>query len=304
MQKSIIISVIVPTYNRSDLLNKCLSSLINQTFLKKFYEIIVIDDGSNDNTKNIVLKFKRKYPDISYFYQKNQGHSIARNKGISNSKGKFIAFTDDDCIVEKDWIKKIVKTFEKYPCGVAVGGSIENTIDTKLAWAAHILDFSSWQNYGYIRLVKDIPTANISYNKNKIKGLFFENDRCILGYRDSLFNNRLIKRGEIIIFNPNLRVYHCKDVKTFEEFLKIQRRRGLGFVMNGYRVHGLLGLFLIKFRYINLLCPRLIFIFYKCMKSKKLLIRFFKYFDLILRGEFERNKIIVKYKMKSWNYYD
>lgn len=293
MQKKIILSVVIPTYNRSAQLNKCLSALTRQTLSNEVYEIIIIDDGSTDNTKRVVTKFKKKHCNIRYFYQKNKGHSIARNKGIVKSRGEIITFTDDDCIVTEDWVEGIIKTFKDYPYVAAVGGPIINIVDTKLSWAAHILDFSSWQKQGCIRRVKDVPTANVAYKREKIRGMCFEDDKRAIGYRDSLFNYELKKRGGTIVFNPDLIVYHNKRIKSFQEFLNIQKRRGTGFALGGYKVHGLVGYTLFKFECLNLLCPRLLSVFYRCLKSKKLRNMLFKNLSLVLRGEIERSKTII-----------
>jgi len=85
------VSVIIPTYNRVNYICEAIDSVLNQSF--KDYEIIVIDDGSLDNTKKVLAKYDGK---IRYFYQKNEGISSARNKGIKEAKGEYIAFLDSD----------------------------------------------------------------------------------------------------------------------------------------------------------------------------------------------------------------
>lgn len=85
------VSVIVPTFNRCLLLKRALTSICEQTV--KCYEIIVVDDGSTDNTAEMVRLF---YPHIKYIYQSNQGVSAARNKGIEQAIGDWLAFLDSD----------------------------------------------------------------------------------------------------------------------------------------------------------------------------------------------------------------
>jgi len=84
------ITVIIPTYNRYDFLKRAIASVISQTYRAK--EIIVVDDGSNDNTSQIIQDF----PNIRYIYQKNSGVSSARNLGIKNTSYEWIAFLDSD----------------------------------------------------------------------------------------------------------------------------------------------------------------------------------------------------------------
>lgn len=107
------ISIIVPAYNAEKYLEKCLNSLVNQT--KNNIEIIVINDGSTDDTEKIILNFKEKYPQmIKYIFQENSGQSVARNKGIEIAVGKYIAFVDSDDYVEKCMFEVIYnKAIEK-----------------------------------------------------------------------------------------------------------------------------------------------------------------------------------------------
>ena len=92
MDNSIVnISVIIPTYNRKNLLKRALHSVSNQTFVPQ--EIIVVDDGSSDGTKDWVLE---RFPDVRYIYQDNSGVSSARNSGIKEAIGSWIAFLDSD----------------------------------------------------------------------------------------------------------------------------------------------------------------------------------------------------------------
>ena len=85
------ISVIIPTYNRCDLLKRAINSVIKQTITPK--EIIIVDNGSTDQTYQMVSSL---FPEINYFIEKKRGVSAARNKGILESKSKWIAFLDSD----------------------------------------------------------------------------------------------------------------------------------------------------------------------------------------------------------------
>ncbi len=89
------ISVIIPCYNSAKTIILVLNSVINQTY--KNYEILIVDDGSNDNTKDLVHDFfKDKHINYKYIYQQNSGPSSARNNGVQNSSGEYIAFLDSD----------------------------------------------------------------------------------------------------------------------------------------------------------------------------------------------------------------
>jgi glycosyltransferase involved in cell wall biosynthesis len=96
-----LVSVIIPCYNREQWLEKCIHSVLNQTYYN--LEIIIIDDGSSDRTFQIVKSFNDKR--IKYFYKENGGHASARNFGINQSIGEWIAFLDSDDYWDKHKIK-------------------------------------------------------------------------------------------------------------------------------------------------------------------------------------------------------
>jgi len=100
------VSVIIPTYNRAKYLPKAIDSVLNQTY--QDFEIIIVDDGSIDNTKDILAKYDGK---IRYFYQENKGPSAARNLGIKKACGEYVAFLDADDIWFPDKLDKQLGIF-------------------------------------------------------------------------------------------------------------------------------------------------------------------------------------------------
>ncbi len=113
-------SVVIPAYNEEKYLPLCLKSLFNQDFPKSNYEIIVVDNASTDKTANIAKKFK-----VQLIKEPKKGVVYARQAGFMKAKGKIICSTDADCIVPKNWLKKINFAFKKNPYLVAVGGTFE-----------------------------------------------------------------------------------------------------------------------------------------------------------------------------------
>ena len=108
--KQELISVIIPTYNQSIYLKDCLKSILKQTY--KHFEILVCDDGSTDDTKKVVLDFKDKR--IHYFQNKHSGfHSVPRNIGLKNAKGKYIAYIDSDDLMEPNRLFESLKFLRK-----------------------------------------------------------------------------------------------------------------------------------------------------------------------------------------------
>lgn len=112
------VSVIIPVFNDSERLKICLQALENQTYPQKFYEIIVVDNGSIENIKVLVNNFAQALTT----YENTPGSYAARNQGISIAKGEILAFTDSDCIPALDWIEKGVKSLLNTPnCGLVAG---------------------------------------------------------------------------------------------------------------------------------------------------------------------------------------
>jgi len=109
------ISVIIPTYNRSQFLGEALESVLTQTVFqsrKYSFEIIIIDDGSTDDTRRVVERFSGP---INYYYQPHLGVSRARNHGLEKAKGEFIAFLDSDDLWLPEKIKLQMNVMENFP---------------------------------------------------------------------------------------------------------------------------------------------------------------------------------------------
>ena len=96
-------SVVIPTYNRAHLIKKTIESVRQQTFSN--WELIVVDDGSTDNTKEVVLSIDDER--IHYVYQNNAERGVARNNGFHHSKGRYICFLDSDDYYEKDHLESL-----------------------------------------------------------------------------------------------------------------------------------------------------------------------------------------------------
>lgn len=119
--KEIKVSVIVPVYNTEKFLRKCIESIINQTLKEK--EIILINDGSTDNSNIICEEYSKKYPnEIKYINNKNIGCSATRNLGISLAKGEYIAFVDSDDYIDKEMYQEMYEKAKKENLDVVICG--------------------------------------------------------------------------------------------------------------------------------------------------------------------------------------
>ena len=119
--QGLFLSVIIPTFNSVQTLNKCLESIISQNFDN--YEIIVVDDGSTDKTDELILTINDKH--IKYYKMAHGGVSKARNFGLKKSLGKFITFIDSDDYIEENYFSSFKKIIDNndidiYLCGINI----------------------------------------------------------------------------------------------------------------------------------------------------------------------------------------
>lgn len=112
------ISVIVPVYNVEKYLKRCINSILNQTF--KNFELILVNDGSTDNSLNICKNYKEKDGRIQLISQTNKGLSAARNTGLKYAKGKYVCFVDSDDFIEKEYLSLLLSNIEKYNSDIAM----------------------------------------------------------------------------------------------------------------------------------------------------------------------------------------
>lgn len=147
-----IISAIICTHNRSDYLSRSINSLVHQSYPASDYEILVIDNHSSDDTKKIVTHGFQHVKNLRYIYEGAIGLSHARNTGWKEANGKYVAYLDDDAIVEKDWLEKIVSAFETIkPMPGCVGGKTEPIFETpRPRWLTNTLlpylSIINWSN--------------------------------------------------------------------------------------------------------------------------------------------------------------
>ena len=117
------LSIIVPVYNVEQVLEKCLLSIKNQTYQN--YEVIMIDDGSNDKSGKICDKYMEKDNTYRVIHKKNEGVSKARNYGLDMAKGKYVMFIDSDDSILPDMFEKYINEIKISNVDVVIGGVIQ-----------------------------------------------------------------------------------------------------------------------------------------------------------------------------------
>lgn len=133
------LSIIIPVYNVEEYIEKCVISLEQQDIPQEEYEIIIINDGSPDNSREVILKLVNQFSNIVFIDQENKGVSLARNAGIDKATGKYLLFIDPDDYVERNSLSRILDTAHKYNAQVSFLGyrflNADNTIRKDVLFA-------------------------------------------------------------------------------------------------------------------------------------------------------------------------
>lgn len=180
-------SVIIPTRNRAYVLKHCLKHILNQSFSE--YEIIVIDDNSNDTTSDLISEFAKTNSQLKYIrLEKRMGPYVARNAGIKAANGEIIIFLDSDVLVHRDFIKDHITIHNKYQ-DIILQGMVSHIKDVKKATFKFFNPSPIF--FGFL------ISQNTSIKKDWIikAGLFDDSLGAPLGFKDMELGIRLEKLG-------------------------------------------------------------------------------------------------------------
>jgi GT2 family glycosyltransferase/glycosyltransferase involved in cell wall biosynthesis len=219
-----LISVIIPTFNRADLLSRSLESLVNQSLPKDQFEVVVIDDGSSDRTGDVCRDFAKSIP-LRYQHEENSGISAAKNMGIFISQAKLLFFFDDDDVADKNLLREHIKTHSLYPEEtVAVLGYTTWHPSLPLT---HVMNFVT--NIGHFLFsysnLKDGQALDFTYfwgGRSSCKksllvkhGIF--NQLFRFGSEDIELGYRLSNFGLKVIYNANAKSFMIRPL-TYDQF--------------------------------------------------------------------------------------
>lgn len=197
------ISIIVPVYNSEKYLEKCISSLIYQTY--KNLEIIVVNDGSIDKSKSVINKFSKKDGRIKVINKKNSGVSDTRNVGINASSGDYLLFVDSDDYIDLEYVEKSVQYIEQNDLDYLKCSYIELVGSTE----SRVAYYSS-KIFTKEEVIHEI---SITDNFSSIGGVFV--NKNVIVNNNIKFNNEY-KHGEDLLFNYNC-IIKSRRVGYFNE---------------------------------------------------------------------------------------
>jgi glycosyltransferase involved in cell wall biosynthesis len=207
------ISVILPTFNRSQYLPLALDSIFGQSF--RDFEVIVVDDGSTDDTRQVVSKYATQ---VEYIYQENQGRGAARNMGVEHARGEYIAFLDSDDLWHPDHLERLMAFFGKNSDSVFVHGPVD------VIGEGGLKDLESTQK------------MMILFEKAKQRGYSYKN---LLGSCLIFTSATLVKKSLFAMVGPFDRA--LRILEDLDWYLRVAQRYRIGYLdgppVASYRLH-------------------------------------------------------------------
>lgn len=216
------ISVIIPTHNRVKSLRATLRSLLEQTYPRGEYEIIVVDDGSQDGTA-ILLEELAGQGELFFHRQRQAGPAAARNAGARLARGQVLVFTDDDCLPQPGWLAAFAESYASEGKPAAVGGRIDNLDDGH--WLHRFFKLQDTQHLSYRespRLFLD--TANASYRRDvfwEVGG--FDESFPLPGAEDFDLGYRFVLAGHNLEINTQAVIVHNASTSVRDYFRRSYR---------------------------------------------------------------------------------
>jgi GT2 family glycosyltransferase len=201
-------SVIICTYNRAHSLKRTLRSLATQTLGAERFEVLIVDDGSADETANVCAKMSKEVPNLKYLATgKNIGLGSAGNLGIGSARGDFVLFTDDDCIVQRDWVERMAASLAQE---AVVAGAIASPVSDYVRLCHNISQFYPFMSDRKAGPVDFLAGANMGCRRTVLEKLQgFEKGRRLAS--DTEFALRARQSGYRIYFTPDAIVTHCPE---------------------------------------------------------------------------------------------
>jgi glycosyltransferase involved in cell wall biosynthesis len=243
-QNRMLASVVVPTFNRKEMLERLIISLLDQSLAKTDYEIIVVDDCSLDETSVCMHKFSESEPSIIYIrHEQNEGRVVTRNDGIKAATGEIVIFLDDDNLPDKNFIQEHLNCYEKYKNDkIAVMGNV--------SYAPEVIgnsNFAKFMQSRYLGNRSESSRSIIDYNNLPSRCLgtlncsarrldllevgMFDNSFRYYGGEDEYLGQCLKEKGVRLVFVEKARTVHYDIVS-----LSIYKKKILESAKHGLKI--------------------------------------------------------------------
>lgn len=212
------VSVIIPVLNGEEYIEKCIKRILMLNYPKDKYEIIVIDNGSVDNTNNII----RRYEQIKLYEKRNINVSGVRNYGAKIAKGELLAFIDADCLCDEEWVNKFVLRMNKNKLTV-IGAHYK--IPNDVNWVGKVWDAARIKQRSKSGKVNYVPAGNFIIDRetfHKIGGF----NESLTSDEDVDICHRLRNKGIDVFSDPELAVVHLGENISLIKFFKKEIWRG------------------------------------------------------------------------------
>lgn len=211
------ITVVVPTFNRRDLLADTLNALMDQDIPQDEYEVIVVDNASSDDTTSLLREIAGSSP-VAFTgirSKRNRGPAVSRNVGVLNARGRIVAFTDSDCVPTRRWLKSLAAAFTD-GVGAVQGRTVARPDQTQPLFNHFIetLDFDG-----------SYSTSNVAYLKEAIVGSGGFDPGCSY-WEDVDLGWRVHRARWRSVFSDDAEVYH-----------QVLRLSAVGWILNAWRYH-------------------------------------------------------------------
>jgi glycosyltransferase involved in cell wall biosynthesis len=242
MHNSYKATVAVCTYNRGKLLKLCIESLSNINFPSNEFEVLVIDNNSTDNTAEVCNNLVSQYPNLSFRYilETKQGVAHSRTRGAIEARGEIIAYIDDDCLAEGNWLKHIVEFYDEHTEAMSTGGKIVPKYLVPVAgWFGRYFwglvgNYDLGAKVFQMKGVRYPSGANMHFRKTAFERYgYFDGDlgrsgKSLMAGEEKGMYLKLIQHNEKVYYLPHVIVYHHVEGNKFDKTYVRKHSFGIG----------------------------------------------------------------------------
>jgi glycosyltransferase involved in cell wall biosynthesis len=242
------LSVIIPTRNRADSLQLTLQSLLSQTLPRNLFEVLVIDNGSTDKTKNVVQSFQQKLGNVQYFFEPSPGLHVGRHLGMKNARSEILVYADDDVEAFPTWLEAIVESFQDQDVALVGGKNLPKFEAEPPNWILKMWekDQNGDRSLWYLSII-DLGDETKKINPYFVFGCNFSIRKSILlkaggfhpdsmpqelikyrGDGESHVSHYILEHGYKTIYHPKASVYHLVPASRMTEEYFCQRAYNQG----------------------------------------------------------------------------